>query len=99
MSSLTHLECSACAQRLEPERPWQLCPTCEHPLLARYDLDGIGRAVARAELERRPAGMWRYRELLPLRDLGGARCRSASRPPRCCGSRGSPVASAWTACW
>jgi len=72
MSSLTHLECSACAQRLEPERPWQLCPTCEHPLLARYDLDGIGRAVSRAELERRPAGMWRYRELLPLRDPGGA---------------------------
>jgi threonine synthase len=72
MSSLTHLECSACGHRLEPQRPWQLCPTCEHPLLARYDLDGIGRAVSRAELERRPAGMWRYRELLPLRDPDGA---------------------------
>lgn len=72
MSSLTHLECSACGHRLEPQRPWQLCPTCEHPLLARYDLDGIGRAVPRAELERRPAGMWRYRELLPLRDPDGA---------------------------
>jgi len=72
MSYLTSLECSACGHRLEPERPWQLCPGCGHPLLARYDLDGIGRAASTAELERRPAGMWRYRELLPLRDPGGA---------------------------
>jgi threonine synthase len=68
MSYLTHLQCAACWHRLEPERPWQLCPECTHPLLARYDLDAIGRAASVAEAERRPPGMWRYQELLPLRE-------------------------------
>jgi len=68
MPYLTHLECAGCGLRLDPDRPHQLCPACEHPLLARYDLDRLGREVSRAELERRPAGLWRYRELLPLRE-------------------------------
>jgi threonine synthase len=67
MGFLTHLECCACGRRLDPERPWQLCPACEHPLLARYDLALLGRRASRADLARRPPGLWRYQELLPLR--------------------------------
>lgn len=38
------------------------------PLLARYDLDAIRKAVRPADLVHRPAEMWRYRELLPVGD-------------------------------
>src|SRR6266540_5256490 len=68
MSYLTQLECAACGRRLDPERQWQLCPTCDHPLLARYDLDLLGRQASLTDFDRRPPGMWRYRDLLPLRE-------------------------------
>jgi threonine synthase len=68
MSFLTHLECAACGRRLDPDQPWQLCPACDHPLLARYDLALLGRRIPLGDLERRPPGLWRYRELLPLRE-------------------------------
>ncbi len=38
------------------------------PLWVRYDLDAVGAAVDRDALRERPAGMWRYAELLPLAD-------------------------------
>ncbi len=41
---------------------------CGSPLLARYDLDRLRAAVGRDEITRRPADLWRYRELLPVRD-------------------------------
>jgi threonine synthase len=67
-SYLTHLECAACGRRLQPEQPWQLCPACERPLLARYDLAQLGRRTCLDDVGRRPPGLWRYRELLPLRE-------------------------------
>lgn len=36
------------------------------PLLVRYDLARVGAALTRSELARRPANLWRYRELLPV---------------------------------
>ncbi len=68
MTYLTHLECAACGERLDPDQPWQLCPACDNPLLARYDLALIGREASLDDVGRRPPGMWRYRELLPLRE-------------------------------
>jgi threonine synthase len=38
------------------------------PLWVRYDLDALRGAVDRDHLSERPAGMWRYAELLPLAD-------------------------------
>jgi threonine synthase len=67
-SWLTHLECAACGRRLDPDQPWQLCPACEHPLLARYDLARLGLRTSVDDLGRRLPGLWRYRELLPLRE-------------------------------
>ncbi|MCK6621298.1 MAG: threonine synthase [Calditrichaceae bacterium] len=66
MSFLTHLECSACGLELEPERLWNLCPQCRKPLLARYDLEKV--KLSRGALSGREQTLWRYRELLPLRD-------------------------------
>ena len=37
------------------------------PLLVRYDLDGVRRALPREALAARPQTLWRYRELLPVR--------------------------------
>jgi threonine synthase len=67
-SLLSHLECGLCGERLDADRLWNLCPRCGKPLLARYDLDAARAAVKPADLAGREPTMWRYRELLPVRD-------------------------------
>ncbi|MFL6123087.1 threonine synthase [Actinophytocola sp.] len=64
-SALSHLECGRCGRWHEADKPQNLCE-CGSPLLARYDLDAI--SVSRADIGARPANLWRYRELLPVRD-------------------------------
>jgi threonine synthase len=64
-STLTHLECSACGDRYEADRLQNLC-ACGGPLLARYDLAAV--RVDPAEIAARPRGLWRWAELLPVRD-------------------------------
>lgn len=68
MNYLTHLECSCCQIRHDAEQLIRLCPECDQPLLARYDLDRARREVDRDQLTGRDANMWRFRELLPVRD-------------------------------
>jgi threonine synthase len=68
MSFLAHLECALCGRSLEADRLWNLCPECGKPLLARYDLDAARRAVTVEAIAARPPTLWRYRELLPVRD-------------------------------
>ncbi len=68
MSFLSHLECALCGKQLEADRVWNLCPACEKPLLARYDLEEAGRALTRERIVGRDADLWRYRELLPVQD-------------------------------
>lgn len=67
MSCLTHLECSRCSQTHDADRVQNLC-TCGAPLLARYDLKKAASALRPADLAGRPPNLWRYRELLPVRD-------------------------------
>jgi len=74
MSFLSHLECALCGKELEADRLWNLCPACEKPLLARYDLEKARRAVTREMIAGRKADLWRYRELLPVRDPRHAIC-------------------------
>jgi threonine synthase len=67
-SMLTHLECARCGHRHDADRLANLCE-CGGPLLARYDLESVGRAVDPAKLRQRAdRSLWRYRELLPVRD-------------------------------
>jgi threonine synthase len=63
----THLECSATGERHEITQ-LQGLSRAGKPLLARYDLAGLARAVARRDIEARPANLWRWRELLPVPD-------------------------------
>lgn len=74
MSFLSHLECAMCGQELEADRLWNLCPACNKPLLARYDLERASRAVTREAIAGREANLWRYRELLPVRAPRYALC-------------------------
>jgi threonine synthase len=66
-SALSHLTCARCDTRYDADRPQNLC-TCGGPLLARYDLDQVARATSPPDIASRPPDLWRYRELLPVRD-------------------------------
>src|ERR1700736_5086948 len=66
-SNLTHLECARCETVYACDVPAQLCG-CGGPLLARYDLEEAARSLTRAALPDRPQTLWRYHELLPVRD-------------------------------
>ena len=63
-----HLECTACGKTYESERPWRLSPCCEKPLYARYDLDRLREIFRPTDLVGRQASLWRYAEVLPVRD-------------------------------
>jgi threonine synthase len=64
-SYATHLECSATGERHDIGR-LQALSAAGKPLLARYDLAALRREVRRADIESRTAGLWRWRELLPV---------------------------------
>ncbi|MDQ3389189.1 MAG: threonine synthase, partial [Gemmatimonadota bacterium] len=64
----THLECTRCGSAHDSERPQRLSPCCEKPLYSRYDLESIGRRLTPDDLVGRSADLWRYAELLPVRD-------------------------------
>ena len=64
-SSLSHLECSRDGSRHDADVVQGTSPLGA-PLLARYDLDRV--TVTRDEIAARPPDLWRYHELLPVRD-------------------------------
>ncbi len=63
---VTHLECSATGEHYPADEVHNLSRAGK-PLLVRYDLDGVRRALTKDALAQRPADLWRYRELLPVR--------------------------------
>ena len=63
---VTHLECSLTGEHY-PADTLQTLSKAGRPLLVRYDLDGVRRALPRERLAARPQSLWRYRELLPVR--------------------------------
>jgi threonine synthase len=66
-SALTDLECGRCGERYDADVPQNVC-RCGAPLLARYDLDRVRASVRPQDIASRRADLWRYRELLPVRD-------------------------------
>lgn len=63
---VTHLECGLHGDRYEADILHGLS-NGGRPLLVRYDLEGIANSIDRETIVNRPADMWRYRELLPVR--------------------------------
>ncbi len=64
----THLECTYCGRSYESETPIRLSPCCEKPLYARYDLESLRGRFRLEDVRGRDATMWRYAEVLPVRD-------------------------------
>jgi threonine synthase len=63
---VTHLECAYTGERYPADAVHNLSRAGK-PLLVRYDLEGVRKALSKEALEHRPADLWRYRELLPVR--------------------------------
>ncbi len=63
---VTHLECSTTGERYPADQVHNLSRAGK-PLLVRYDLAGVRKALSKEALRSRPADLWRYRELLPVR--------------------------------
>ncbi len=68
MNYLTHLECSYCSETYDADKLIRLCRACGLPLLARYDLERARAEVDRDALLQRPADMWRFQEVMPVRN-------------------------------
>jgi threonine synthase len=65
-SFVTHLECALTGERHDADAVHNLSRAGK-PLLVRYDLGAVAKALSKEALARRPADLWRYRELLPVR--------------------------------
>ena len=65
-SALSHLDCPRCETWHDADRVQGTC-SCGSPLLARYDLRHVASQAAVSDIARRPADLWRYHELLPVR--------------------------------
>ena len=68
-SLVSHLECSLTGERFAPDQLLGLS-SAGKPLLARYDLNSARRHLTREAIAARPADLWRWRELLPVRRAG-----------------------------
>jgi threonine synthase len=65
-SALSHLECPRDGTEYDADLVQSTC-SCGSPLLARYDLRQVASDVSPGDIEGRPADLWRYHELLPVR--------------------------------
>lgn len=70
VAKITHFECSRCQSQFPVNGPRTVCPHCAGSLYVRYDLSALGGLARREEVSRggsasEPAGMWRYRMVLP----------------------------------
>jgi threonine synthase len=63
---VTHLECAATGEHYPADVVHNLSRAGK-PLLVRYDLAGVKKALSKTALAARPPDLWRYRELLPVR--------------------------------
>lgn len=63
---VSHLECSYTGKRYAADQLHGLSEAGK-PLLVKYDLEALAKAVCKEDLEARLPEFWRYREFLPIR--------------------------------
>jgi threonine synthase len=91
----TGFDCVKCGAAYPPDQDLLLCPACQNLLEAQYDYASLGRDLDRDALWRRPHTVWRWLELLPVRDPdkivtlgeGGSPLLRSERLARLCGVR------------
>jgi threonine synthase len=69
LNFVTHLECALCHTRHDHTTLQNLCTKCQRPLWVKYDLAAVSKTINKAALLERPPTLWRYAELLPMRNL------------------------------
>lgn len=57
-----------CQRRYEADELINMCYDCQRPLLARYDLTKAKESMTAESLKGRTPTLWRYEEVLPIRD-------------------------------
>ena len=67
-STLTHLECTYCGAEYDADELHTVCGQCGKVLYASYDLGRARRTLTRESLGGRRWDMWRYQEVMPVRD-------------------------------
>ena len=68
MNFVTHLDCANCGQHYDAHQVHNLCTACQRPLWVRYDLAALKKNFPKKALFGRPPTIWRYLEMLPVRD-------------------------------
>ena len=67
LAGATHLECTGTGETVESEALHGLSDAGK-PYFARYDLDSVRPSFQPSDLPARRADLWRYEEVLPVRD-------------------------------
>jgi threonine synthase len=65
-SYATHLKCTGCGREYAVTKVNTFCLECQSPLFTVYDLESARKYLAREEFSKRPWGMWRWHEFLPV---------------------------------
>ncbi len=68
ISYLADLQCTDCGKTYSTYEVHTYCPDCQSPLLVNYDLNAARQNVDRDQIHARAKGMWRWHELLPVRE-------------------------------
>ena len=68
VSFIVELECSGCGEKYSHDEIHTYCPVCQSPLLVRYDLEAVRKHMGRDDVRCRQGRMWRWHELLPVKD-------------------------------
>ncbi|MGB9677178.1 MAG: threonine synthase, partial [Candidatus Ratteibacteria bacterium] len=67
MNFIRGLKCRECGREY-PEEPIYVCEWCFGSLEVIYDYEEIKKTIKREIIEKRNKNLWRYIELLPLRE-------------------------------
>ncbi len=67
-SYLVDLQCPECGRHYSADELQTICVPCSSPLFAHYDLEALKPVFSKADVRARPRGVWRWAELLPVRD-------------------------------
>src|SRR5262249_6478072 len=65
---LQTLACTLCGKTYDATIPQNVSPCCSKPLYACYDLAAAARTMTKEALRTREKSLWRYPEVLPVRD-------------------------------
>src|SRR5688572_1487828 len=67
MKFVAGLTCHLCGATYPPNASW-VCSDCLGPLEVSYDYDAVRKVISRELIESRPRSLWRYVELLPVKE-------------------------------